>query len=168
MSRTHKLTLTTGEVALVDLADQCLVSEYCWHRGGTGNRYAVSKINGISVYLHRLILGAGVGDIVDHIDGDPLNCLRSNLRFATRSQNAANREATNNQFGYRGVAFYPKKNKYQARVIRDHGTFRGPYRKTAEAAAQDFDDLARGLFGKFCSFNFPRPGERQVKSKGAP
>jgi hypothetical protein len=49
-------------------------------QGGKRKRYA----------LHRVIMGAATGQIVDHIDGDTTNNTRSNLRFVTRRQNARN------------------------------------------------------------------------------
>lgn len=46
-------------------------------------------------HFHRVILG--VDTFVDHIDGDTLNNRKSNLRVATKSENAMN------QFGVKGV-----------------------------------------------------------------
>lgn len=167
MSRVSKITLKTGEVASVDMSDIHLVKEYRWHRGGTKNQYAVAYARegrGKSpLYLHRLIMGAGDGEIVDHINGDPLDCRKANLRIVTRSQNAANRSVTKNPSGYRGVFYFPQRRKYQARVTCEGGVFRAPYRKAAKQAATDFDSLARALFGEFATYNFPRRGERGVE-----
>ena len=171
MSKIAKIKLKTGEVASVDMSDVHLVNEYRWHRGGTKNKYAVAyarKGRGKPpLYLHRLILGAGAGDIVDHVNGDPLDCRKENLRIVTRSQNAANRSKTTNPSGYRGVFYFPSKRKYQARITCEGGVYRGPYRKDAKQAAQDFDLLARALFSEFASYNFPRSGERGVIKCGA-
>ena len=167
MSRAHRITLKTGEIVLVDVADKELVSEYRWHRGGTKNRYAATNINGKTTYLHRLLLGASTGDIVDHIDGNPHNCRRKNLRFVTHSQNSQNRAMTDNPFGFRGVVYRPTGKKYQAYVQRNGLTYRGPRRERAEDAARDWDDMARGLFGEYTTYNFPREGELQVKVRGA-
>ena len=163
MGNIHHIELSNGSISLVDMADRHLVSEYRWCPGGTKNGYATARVNSVNVYLHRLIMGAGPGDVIDHIDGDPLNCLRVNLRQVTRSQNAANLSCTNNQTGFRGVAYYPVKVRYQARVMCKGATFRGPYRREAEEAAQDFDAMARGIFGEHATYNFPRQGERGVK-----
>ena len=163
MGNIHRIELSNGALALVDMADRHLVSEYRWHPGGTKNGYAIARVKGANVYLHRLIMGAGTDDMVDHIDGDPLNCLRSNLRYVTRSQNAANLSCTKNQTGYRGVAYFPERVRYQARVMCKGATFRGPYRKNAEEAAQDFDSMARGIFGEHATYNFPGENERGVK-----
>ena len=167
MGKIARIKLKTGEVAFVDLNDAHLVREYSWHRGGTQNRYAVAyakKGRGKApLYLHRLVMGAGDSDIVDHIDGHPLNNRKENLRIVTRSQNAANRSKTYNSSGYRGAFYFPSKQKYKARLTCDGGVFSGPYRATAEQAAHDWDALARALFGKHATFNFPRKGERGIE-----
>ena len=42
-----------------------------------------------SLYLHREIMGPLLpGQVVDHKDGNGLNCLRSNLRVTTQPDNA--------------------------------------------------------------------------------
>lgn len=167
MSRVSRIKLKTGEIALVDLADAHLVREYKWYRGGTKNRYAVSHADGSQgnapIYLHRLLMGAGHGDVVDHINGEPLDCRKANMRFVTMSQNSANRTNTKNPSGYRGAFYFPLKRKYKARITCDGGVFSGPYRATAKQAAHDWDSLARALFGEFATYNFPRQGERGVK-----
>ena len=38
------------------------------------------------VHLHRLIANAQPGELIDHVDRDPLNCRRSNLRRVTPAE----------------------------------------------------------------------------------
>lgn len=61
--------------------------------------------NGKRWYLHRVILGLfNPKLIVDHIDGNPLNNQRSNLRVVTNQQNCYNRDkSTHNTTGYKGI-----------------------------------------------------------------
>src|SRR5438132_6036937 len=71
-----------GGVWLVDLEDFDKVCHMLWSNNGAG--YAQASIpggGGRTVYLHRLLLP----DVktVDHIDRDPRNCRRSNLRDGT-------------------------------------------------------------------------------------
>lgn len=166
MSKIDKVLLASGEMAIVDRSDRFLVSQYNWTHGGTNNAYALSILRDgrrtETIYLHRLVMGAGSNDVVDHINGNPLDCRKENLRFVTPSQNSANRKHTRNTTGYRGVSFFPKQGKYRARLVKDGGAYTGPLRKTAIAAAKDYDKLARGIFGEYGTYNFPEKGERPV------
>lgn len=59
------------------------------------------------IYLHRELMGLTVGDgrEVDHVDGDKLNCRRSNLRVGTHTQNAQNVAARGGTSRHRGVSW---------------------------------------------------------------
>lgn len=80
-----------GRHLIIDAMDWPVVSEHLWHAHKAERSctlYARTAINGRSVLLHRLIMGAEKGQIIDHIDGDGLNNTRDNLRFVTQAENA--------------------------------------------------------------------------------
>jgi len=100
------------------------------------------KINGKqkTLVLARFLLGVDHGLEVDHIDRDPLNNRRSNLRIATRHQNAQNRSPNGEgKFQARGVTL--RHGYFIARVTL-HGQryFLGAFPTVALArtAAADF------------------------------
>lgn len=70
--------------------------------------------------LHRVVMGCthGDGSEVDHIDRDPLNARRSNLRFATHPQNMQNQAVLNTKgtSQYRGVAWDKDVKRWRAYV----------------------------------------------------
>ena len=68
------------------------VSAHKWYasKSPRGYVYATATIDGKWVGMHRFILGAPAGYVVDHRDGNGLNNTRDNLRLATYSQNKAN------------------------------------------------------------------------------
>lgn len=83
-----------GFTALVDDADYEWLSARRWYLGSggyawTGGWCAVKK-RPKAVFMHKLLAEAPSGHVVDHIDGDPMNNQRSNLRVASRSENALN------------------------------------------------------------------------------
>lgn len=88
---------TVVATALIDDADAHL-AELPWRRVFRGRQreiqYAVLARRG-TLYLHRAVMGAAPGDLIDHRDGDGLNCQRGNLRLATRQGNGRNRSKGN-------------------------------------------------------------------------
>lgn len=75
--------------AAVDTADYAKVATLRWGRSDDKAKSHVVH-NASKTYLHRFILGVTGEQEVDHIDGNPLNNRRVNLRVATRQQNAQN------------------------------------------------------------------------------
>ena len=159
---TREIPLTRGKVAIIDAADYERVSGYKWHACRPSKLniwYARSHVGKRPsrrfIHLHRIILDAPDGLQVDHVDGDGLNCRRSNMRVATRSQNQANKgKYRNNTSGFKGVCLA------QGRWIAQIGHNRkvvyiGSY-DTAEEAARAYDARAIELFGEFAGINFPR------------
>lgn len=95
--------------------------------------------------LHRHLLGLVVGDglIGDHVDGNPLDCRRSNLRVVTASESSANVAARAGS-GFRGV--YPNKGRWIARCkyhgkIVNLGTYDEPEVAAAVAHAWRLEHL---------------------------
>jgi hypothetical protein len=83
-----------GDVFIVDEQDAALIAPYPWFSvankmpgGKPRSPYIQGKVNGRRVYLHRFLTNAPDGMSVDHIDGDPLNNCRSNLRVVDHAQN---------------------------------------------------------------------------------
>lgn len=71
-----------------------------------------------NVLLHRWLLGAPKHLEVDHINHDPLDNRRSNLRLCTRQQNSENRRGaySTSRSGIRGVSWYEPGKKWRATV----------------------------------------------------
>lgn len=57
-------------------------------------RYAMTSIKGKKILLHRLIMNAPNGLVVDHIDHNPLNNRKCNLRVVSHAENMRNRSKT--------------------------------------------------------------------------
>lgn len=145
---TQSIPLTQGKFALVDDDLYPLLSQYrwCYHVRG----YAVTCIHYKTVYMHRMVMNAQPGQLVDHIDGDKLNNTRANLRFATAAQNQQNKAP---RTGFKGVTF--TKGRWHARIkvqgkLRYLGAFDDP-----TSAALLYDAAARYFFGAFACPNLP-------------
>lgn len=122
--------------------------------------YRIIKFEGKNYRAHRLVWFLEKGEWpkgqIDHIDGNKLNNVISNLRDATVSQNQANRGLpANNTSGYKGVSrtrngSWTAKVRHMDRYTR-LGTFRCP-----KEAAKAYDKAAMEIFGDFAWTNFPK------------
>ncbi len=82
----REIRLKDGGVTLVDDADYQRWRSHEWH-GSAG--YVRCSWIGNGLILHRLIMDAPDGMEVHHVDGDPLNNQRSNLRLLTPAAHRA-------------------------------------------------------------------------------
>jgi len=154
------ITLTKGFVAIVDDEDYDKVIKYNWYAQTTINRptYAVHDTctaGNRLLFLHNLVNPPPKGFTNDHIDRDGLNCQKLNLRFATYSQQNANRMFQKKpSSGYRGV--YKIKRLWVVYVKLDNRNIYGGGYEDVIDAAKAYDDLATKLRGDFAVLNFPR------------
>jgi HNH endonuclease len=136
---THQIELYGGRCALIDEEDIALTSQYKWLFDGRYVTAIAKNADGkpSTIYLHRIIMSAPKGIEVDHINFDKLDNQRSNLRFATRSQNEQNKPVVNprSQTGIRGVTFDKRyRSPYRAYVHLNKKYIRlGNYDTLAEA-----------------------------------
>ncbi len=88
-----KIKLTRGMTAIVDDEYRHL-SKFKWLASGRKFPYAVRTESGKCIRMHRLILNAQDGQLVDHINGNTLDNRVKNLRIITRSGNSRNKRPT--------------------------------------------------------------------------
>lgn len=120
--------------ATLDPCDATLASRR-WSLRPDG--YAVRMVGGRIVRMHRAVAGLRHGDprVVDHINGDPLDNRRANLRVCTRAENAQNRHGR----PMRGAHWHAASGRWRARVklnyIEHHLGLYDTQVAAAEAAA---------------------------------
>jgi hypothetical protein len=161
MTPVKEIELTQGLKAIVDDADFEWASAIRWfplYNGTTTyaiSGYPVMRGGCVSRRLHRLILEAPAGVHVDHENGDGLDNRRSNLRLATRSQNAHNmHRLPRNTSGFKGVSYQKTNRKWRAQIQCGERTYHLGYHATPEEAARAYDAKARELFGEYARTNF--------------
>lgn len=94
-----------GDEILVDREDKERLSKYLW---SVYDRYAETNINGHTIKMHRFIMDIHDIDIhIDHINHNPLDNRKVNLRLCNRFQNQQNRLQTNNPYGAKGIQKLP-------------------------------------------------------------
>lgn len=157
-----EIPLTRGYVALVDDDDYERVSVYKWHVDSRGMRqntvYATRALPAPdrkkSQQLHRLIMNAPADLDVDHIDGNGLNCQKSNMRLATAAQNSHNRKKNrNNTSGYKGVHWVESRKKWRSEIkIQNKKISLGNFSDVLDAA-KAYQDAAIKYHGDFARFD---------------
>jgi hypothetical protein len=103
--------------------------------------------------LHRFILNAPKGIEVDHVNHDPLDCRKKNLRIATHAENMANRGHAhkNSKSGVRGVYWHGGKRGWRVQVrVNKRSHHIGLFADLAEAEAAAIEARQR-LHGEFAS-----------------
>ena len=145
--------------ALVDDEDYQHLSQYTWRWIGAGYvaRQTKWKEDGRyrfgSIYMHREILSAPKGLVVDHRNGNTLDNQRSNLRLCSQSENvAAGRTRATSRF--RGVSRADsQRNPWSARIGHDgRMKYLGSF-ATEEEAALAYNRAALELYGEFARLN---------------
>lgn len=122
----------------------------------TARGYRLLSVRRYHFYAHRAIwcmmTGSWPAFEIDHINRQKADNRWSNLRLATRSQNARNTALTKrNKSGYRGVCFNKRIKRWAASIklpAQKWVTHLGHY-ETPEAAAQAYAEVARRNFGEF-------------------
>jgi|DEB0MinimDraft_6_1074348.scaffolds.fasta_scaffold02085_10 hypothetical protein len=139
------------EYAFVDDDDLQIVAGYTWSlKGVLGSdlKYAQSGTKGRTISMHRLVMAAPAGMVVDHIDGNGLNNRRSNLRIATTRQNNYNRGASpRGKWGLKGVTFRQDVGKFLSTILSP--SFKIGYYRSALQAALAREVVERAVAGEF-------------------
>jgi hypothetical protein len=138
--------------AIVDDEDYDLINTYNWSID-IKQSYAMSKIQGKMVLMHRFIINTPFNKLTDHIDGDGLNNQKSNLRLATSQQNCGNRRPRGSS-KYLGVSYKKSVKKSKLRWEASISTkYIGIYETEIEAA-KAYDIAAKNYYGEYANLNF--------------
>lgn len=104
----------------IDGEDFEKVTKYKWHVAHKKDNifYVITDIftggKKSILRLHRLLMNCPDGMVVDHIDGNPLNNIKENLRICTAQENRFNSRTPKNK-KYKtpkGIAYHKKDKKY--------------------------------------------------------
>ncbi len=148
--------LANGMILLVDVKDAPLIMErrwYAWKRSKTW--YATRKENkqdGVKrkdrkqIHLHREILGVPPeGMVIDHINRNGLDNRRSNLRFATFSENNLNTGMfKSNTSGVKNIELHKTTGKWRVRLRRGGKEKSFGYFSTKELAIKRLNEILYG------------------------
>lgn len=158
------IPLVHGGEATIDADKLNLISERRWylvksHRNSKG--YA--RAFGPSCLMHRLIIGAPKGSLVDHINRNGLDNRLVNLRLCTSRENAANstsRRGSTSRF--KGVGWDKLYQLWSARIQDGHRAMLLGRFSDEQAAAYVHNLAAAFYHGDFSNLNNVPGGKRFI------
>lgn len=138
----------------VDDYDYEMLSKHRWCFDSHGYPMTGRKVDGKhkNYWAHKVIMECPESMTIDHIDRDVLNNQRSNLRIASKAENARNRKMhRGNTSGYKGVSWKAKNKKWQAQITKDgKGKYLGLFSSPIDAS-NAYQEAAKELFGEYAS-----------------
>lgn len=153
------IALPKNYFILVDDEDYERVNKLSWSERSGSVRHTIhnydenGKDNSTSIALANFIMNRD-SVVFDHIDTNPFNNQKSNLRECNTYQNAANRNKRSDSVGiYKGVSRLRSTGKYRARITYMGKTTQIGIYKTDKEAALAYNKAAIELFKEFANLN---------------
>lgn len=138
---------------IIDDADEIEVKKHSWHVTTKMNGHLYIR-NEKGRVLHWFLMKPPANKLIDHINGNTFDNRRSNLRLASKSQNAQNQKLrSSSRTGFKGVCFERFTNKYKVQIVHNGKNINLGRYLTARQAAEVYDNKAIELFGQYAKTN---------------
>lgn len=150
-SEDYGICFIKGEKYFFDKEDFNLISKYTWTN--TKDGYAITTVHvspneKYGLYMHKLIMENSDIYQIDHIDGNPRNNQKYNLRPALIQENSMNHKIhSNNTSGTSGVFYSNTSNKWVAKIGYKMKSITLGYYNTKEEAVQARKDAEEKYYG---------------------
>ena len=128
------------EQFIFDKDDYDKIKNYCWQISKNG--YVVTQDKDKNIRFHVFIMGKKDGFVIDHINQKKNDNRKSNLRYATKSQNGINTKKK-----IKGV--YKDKKRWYARITVNKEVIKLGSYKTKEEAVLARQQAEIKYFGEF-------------------
>jgi len=148
-----EIKLTQGHVTIVDDEWFDMLSSINCHSKVMGDFVYAAAMK--SERIHRVIMDAPKGMVVDHINGNTLDNRKENLRICTRSQNQQNQfsRSRGETSKYKGVCWCRTWKKWKVKISHNYKIQNlGSFDNEIEAAIT-YNEAAKRLHGEFANLN---------------
>jgi hypothetical protein len=140
--------------ALVDDEDYSYLKDLSWYFHNRRD-YPMAWYKGHNriELMHRIVMGCPAGMQIDHINNNPLDNRKRNLRICSCAENLKNSSMRpNNKSGYKGVCWHKSTKRWEASVLCEGKKVR-KYFNDKKEAAKGYNELALYYYGDFASLN---------------
>ena len=145
-----EIPLTQGQVTIVYDEDYEWLNQWKWYAfrdKKLQDFYAVRGEQNRTVFMHREIMNTPKGMMTDHINNNPLDNRRENLRIVTNRQNQQNRHNKGTS-KYPGVCWNVKDKQWRAKIkINGITKHLGQFNDEIDAA-KAYEQACRELVGE--------------------
>jgi hypothetical protein len=143
--------------AIVDDEDFEYLNQFRWHcsQGYAYRRFYYKNKKSKIIGMHRFIMKAPKDKLVDHINMNPLDNRKSNLRICGKRENSINGKIkSNNTSGYKGVHKNTKsKTKWRVNLKHNGKQICVGYFNDKIEAAKAYNKKALELYGEYARLN---------------
>lgn len=150
-----KVPLTNGGFATVSAIDYERVRKWKWCLcTSKGCTYVMSSRNRNKKSMHRFVMRARKGMIIDHINHNTLDNRRDNLRSCSISQSNMNRRGSiGSSSKFKGVHWYKCRQEWKSSIyVRGRHYFLGAFQNEDDAAIV-YNVAAQLFHGEFAYIN---------------
>lgn len=154
------IQLTQGKFAIVNDEDYAYLIQWKWlYSNGYAarRRKTINGIRGSWIYMHNVVNPPKDGLENDHINRNPCDNRKENLRFCSHAENCRNqkkRQGTSSYF--KGVSWFKDRKKWGSYISIDgKRKYLGFYINERDAA-HVYDKAAKIYFKEFAHLNFSR------------
>lgn len=138
----------------IDNDDLEKCSKLTWHYAkNKDSKYIQTRIKGKMIKLHRYIMNMNMNNsnlVVDHINRNPLDNRKSNLRICSYKENSFNKSIrVDNTSGIPGVSFHKTNKKWRAKIKYNNLTIHLGYFEDINEALINRRVAEEILFGEY-------------------
>ena len=149
-------TSNTNKKFYIDKEEFDNIKKYCWREDAYG--YAVTTRNRKNIKMHKLITNTTKEEIIDHINNNPLDNRKSNLRICNAQQNVFNSSTPkNNTSGFKGVYWNKSKNKWEVKIGLNYKNIHIGRFADKEEAIKARVEAEKKLFGEYSNIDWNDP-----------
>lgn len=149
------------KIVLIDAEDFEKISNFKWHVNyNKKNNYYIQAniyVNGkrTTKSLHKIIMGDFKDKIIDHINGNTLDCRKENMRFVTNQENSFNQKVSKNKKSskHKGIYHNKKLNNWKVLIKYNYKNIYIGVFDTEQKAVNAYNEKAKELFGEYARLN---------------